>query len=411
MFYPLSLFIANRYSRSKQGNTFISFITFFSVAGISLGVMALITVISVMNGFESELKKRILGVIPHVVITTDTHPDTSFNFASKIADHELVAGATSYRQVMGLVQSSQDMKVISVQGIQPEQEALHSIIPANIISGSFDSLQARSYQVVIGQQLAMRLNLSLGDSVRLMLSEASVYTPMGRMPRQRKFVVSGIFDVGSDVDSNVVLVNYDDLSRMLGKVSRGQSSLRLYLNDAFDVSKVITWLGSEFEHIQIDANWQQDQGELFEAVKMEKNMMWLMLALIIAVATFNIVSALVMVVNDKQGEIASLKTMGLKAKTVIAIFVFQGMYKGCVGAIVGTILGLSLSYFLNDILHALSIGIFSVPAYAVQGLPVDINLQQVLTISLSAILMSFLATIYPAIRAANTNPAEILRYE
>lgn len=403
--------------------------TFFSVAGIGLGVMALIIVISVMNGFEGELKKRILGVIPHVLLeipsdrvsqnnaltqTDQIDPQLNFQSAEQLnlsVPSKIVKAVTPFKQVIGLVQSEQDMKVVSVQGIKPEIESKSSIIAKNMIHGDFSTLVPRRYNLILGQQLAYKLNLGLGDTVRVMLSEGSVYTPMGRKPSQRNFTVSGVFDVGSDVDANAVLIHLDDLNRMLRLKPTNDTFYRIYLNDAFNVSEFLTQIETHSDKVNVISHWKQQQGGLFEAVKMEKNMMWLMLALIIAVATFNIISALVMVVNDKQGEIASLKTMGLSASNLVIIFIFQGMYKGCIGALLGTLLGVVIALNLNDALALLGVGIFAVPAYSGEGLPVELVPIQITMIVLSAIFMSFLATLYPAVKAAKTHPAEILRYE
>lgn len=409
MFKANRFFIALRYSQSKSNSGFVSFITFFSVAGIGLGVMALITVLSVMNGFESELKNRILGVIPHIVFE-QTLDDSSNDIHSSISKIESVKGTTPFTQTSGLIQSSNHMKAISVQGIDPEHAQSLSLIAKSMLIGDYTALIPGNYQLVLGQQLASRLNVRVGDKVRIMLAEKSVYTPMGRMPVQRKFVVAGIFDAGSDVDASVAIINVHDLNRMLRKPLGQISTYRIYLDNAFSVGQVVNQLKKLDKDLKI-VDWRQTQGQLFQAVKMEKNIMWLMLALIIAVATFNIVSALVMLVNDKKSEIASLKTMGMTNQDIVNIFIFQGMYKGVGGAIIGTILGLLLCFYLNDLLQLLGIHLMVNPAYDSTGLPIVIEQQQVILTSLSAIFMSFLATIYPALTAAKMQPAEILKHE
>ncbi len=419
MFYPLTLFIASRYSKSKQANSFISFITFFSVAGITLGVLALIIVLSVMNGFEGELKRRILGVVPHITVQHAAEsPNTQVNNAKidtapllKVLNQDPSFKAmTPFIQSIGMIQSTQTMSAIEIQGIQPSLEIPHSTVAQHMRAGSLAALEKRAYSVVIGNQLAAKLGVSIGDKVRLILSENPRYTPMGRMPVQRKMTISGIYDVGSEIDSKVVLVNFDDLARMLRLKAQAQQRYRIYLDDAFSASMLMPKLMAIDSVWQV-SSWQQSQGKLFAAVKMEKNMMWLMLCLIVAVAAFNIVSALVMVVSDKQGEIATLKTMGLSAKQVQMLFLLQGLYKGTMGAILGCVIGLLLTYNLNTILSALGAAVFTTPGYAATGLPIDIRFEQVIVIALSAIGMSLAATIYPAFRAARTQPAVILRYE
>lgn len=364
-----------------------------------------------MNGFESELKKRILGVIPHMVVQI---PDNQMNERQELLDQLKqqtdVVGVTPFQQEAGLVQSPQDMRAIYVQGIDPDASAKYSIIASNVIRGEFNQLKPRAYNVVIAQPLADQLNVRVGDKIRVMLAKGSVYTPMGRMPVQRNFTVSATFNAGSDVDSNVVLINIVDLNRMLRKKQDELNSYRLYLDDAFNLNLVKQNLTQQFPGLKV-SDWRATKGELFEAVKMEKNMMWMMLALIIAVATFNIVSALVMVVNDKRVEIASLKTIGMTNRQLILVFVLQGMYKGCVGAVIGTVFGILLTFNLNPIMSLLGVGVFANPAYAMQGLPIDLHWHQVAYIASSAIAMSLIATLYPAYRAAKTNPAEILRYE
>ncbi|NTS77656.1 lipoprotein-releasing ABC transporter permease subunit [Catenovulum sp. SM1970] len=409
MFYPLSFFIASRYSRSKQAQSFIAFITFFSVAGITLGVAALITVISVMNGFEGELKKRILGVVPHILIAE--HNANNQQLITKALDaNPQVKGVTPFLQTPGMLQSSKDLSGVAIQGIYPDKSADLALIAQSMIQGRFDDLTARQYQVIVGRQLALKMGVKLGDKIRLLITDRVVYTPMGRLPVQRNFTVTGIYDSGSEVDGHVVITHINDLARLLKQPVDDVSELRVYLNDAFDSKQVSAALSQQFPDVKIE-DWRTSQGKLFAAVKMEKNMMWLMLCLIIAVAAFNIVSALVMVVTEKQGEIATLKTLGLNAAKVQVIFLLQGLYKGVLGAILGTALGLLLAYGLNDFLRILGIGIFSTPGYSLGGLPIIVQYQQVAWVAVSAIGMSLLATLYPAYRAANTKPAHILRYE
>ncbi|WP_111980070.1 lipoprotein-releasing ABC transporter permease subunit [Algibacillus agarilyticus] len=411
MFNSLSLFIASRYSRSKQRNSFISFITFFSVAGITLGVLALIIVVSVMNGFESELKNRVLGVIPHIVIKQNAeHTTTEKHDFSLLTARDDVLGVTPFLQTESMIQSPTDMRAIMLQGINPQQAEQLSVIANHMVYGHINTLQPRRYNVIVGRALAGQLNLHVGDQVRLMLVEKTSYTPMGRMPVQRNFNVTGIFDAGSDVDSQVALIHYDDAARLLRKPKNSVTSHRIYLVDAFNYRDVNAFIAQQYPNLT-SVDWRQSQGKLFSAVKMEKNMMWLMLCLIVAVAAFNIVSALVMVVSEKQGEIAMLKTMGLAPRPIQAIFILQGLYKGCIGALLGTILGVIITLFLNDILSLFGASIFAAPGYSVSGLPIDLRLPQVAVISVSAIAMSLLATLYPSYRAANTQPANVLRYE
>lgn len=355
-----------------------------------------------MNGFEKELKTRILGVIPHIIVQTHDKP-------VDITGLDTVYAAVPFRATQALIQGSGQLQAIQLQGAEPELSSHVSAIAASMINGRFDDLQAGQYQVVVGRQLAAGLNVRVGDKVKLLLTDRTRYTPLGRMPVQRNFEVTGIFDSGSEADASVALIHLADLNRLL-KTPSAQTSQRLYLHDAFDAAAVKQQLMLQNPSLKI-TDWRVSQGELFAAVKMEKNIMWLMLALIVAVAVFNIVSALVMMVNERRNEIATLQTMGMSKRDIVAIFIYQGMFKGCGGAIMGSICGVLLCMYLNPLMNALGIGMFNNPAYQVQGLPIDMQPVQISLIAGSAIVMSFLATLYPAYRAASMQPAEVLKHE
>lgn len=372
------------------------------MAGITLGVIALVTVISVMNGFEKELKNRILGVIPHIIVSSNK-PLSSLN------QFEHVSSVVPFRSTQALLQTNGQLQAVQVQGILPDASRANSTVANAVVQGSYDYLQAGEYQVLLGRQLAQQLNLVVGNKLKLLLAERTTYTPLGRMSVQRNFVVGGIFDSGSEVDASVAVIHLEDLKRLL-RTPAEQNSWRLYLDDAFDAETVSQAIVKTFPDAEL-VDWRESQGELFAAVKMEKNIMWLMLALIIAVAVFNIVSALVMMVNERRNEIATLQTIGMTRTSILCLFVYQGMFKGCGGAIIGTLCALLLCRYLNPIMEFLGIGIFNGPAYQMQGLPIDVQAHQVILIAVSAIVMSFLATLYPAFRAANLQPAEVLKHE
>jgi lipoprotein-releasing system permease protein len=406
MFQPVSLFIGLRYSRSQNRSGFVSFITFFSIAGILLGVASLITVVSVMNGFEGELKKRILGLVPHVVIADKSEAMTDW---SKQRDTMLkqphVLQVSPFLEAEALIQSTSTLQGVLLQGIVPEYES-QNIIHSHIVAGSLESLSEKKYNIVIGQSLARTLKVSLGDKIRIVLLNKTVFTPMGRVPVQRTFTISGLFNVGSQVDGAMVYVASQYGAKLLRRKGDGINQLRLYLDDAFNAGAVVQALSDNklVDNYQV-TTWDNSQGVLFSAVKMEKNMMWLMLSLIIAVATFNIISALVMVVIDKQGEIGILQTLGLNRNGVLKIFITQGMVNGLWGVFLGTLLGLVLTFNLNSLIDLLGSG-FHLPT-----LPVKLEWKNVLVIICSALAMSFLATLYPAYRASTTLPAEVLRNE
>lgn len=405
MFQPINCFIGLRYSQSRSRKGFVSFITFFSIAGILLGVASLITVVSVMNGFEGELKKRVLGLVPHVVLTTDQ----PFEQVSKqLSSFPYIRKVTPFEQSEALIQSPSGMSGILIQGIDPALET-QSIVEQHMVLGGLGQLASKKYQVVIGQALARKLNVSLGDKLRLILPNRTLFTPMGRIPMQRSFTVAGIFNVGSQVDDAVVYISHLDAKKLQRKKSHTNQQIRLYLHDAFMVDELVKKIEQSLSPQEIDT-WQQSQGSLFSAVKMEKNMMWLMLSLIVAVAAFNIVSALIMVVNDKQGEISILQTMGMNKAGIVQIFITQGMINGAWGVGLGAIAGLVLTFSLNPLLSLLGVNIFGA-GYVNQALPIHLEWQNVVVILVSAFLMSFLATLYPAYRASATLPAEVLRNE
>ncbi|MBL4940462.1 MAG: lipoprotein-releasing ABC transporter permease subunit [Colwellia sp.] len=420
MFQPVSLFIGLRYSRSKKRTGFISFITFFSTVGILLGVASLITVVSVMNGFEGELKKRILGVVPHVIVSKEFNNSNQDNFKTwsalreQLLQQQHVEQVTPFLSSEALIQSAQSLQVVLLQGIIPEFEQ-DNIINKNIIYGSLNSLSEQAYAVVLGRSLANKLKVSLHDTVRLVLPNKTIFTPMGRIPVQRQFVVSGIFDVGSQVDDVMVYMHSQYGAKLLRRKGDGIDQLRLYLDDAFNANKVVDRL-TTLKKNKISMNkltfttWSDSQGALFSAVNMEKKMMWLMLSLIVAVAAFNIVSALVMVVIEKQGEIGILQTLGLSRVGVIKIFITQGMVNGLWGVTLGSIFGVLIALNINEILAVLGVNILG-GGYAVQVLPVQLDPNNVVVIILSALMMSFVATLYPAFQASKTQPAEVLRNE
>lgn len=411
MFQPVSLFIGLRYSRSQNRSGFVSFITFFSIAGILLGVTALITVVSVMNGFEGQLKERILGLVPHAVISSEQPIENWRQVAQSLQADPRISKATPYVESESLVQSANQLSGVLMQGIFPEYEMSDSIIEKNMQFGSLSALVPGEYKMVMGASLARELGVVTGDKVRLLLPTKTIFTPMGRVPVQRTFTVAGIFYLGSQVDNQMVLIHGRDAARLLRRGGDGVNNIRLYLNDAFNAKDVVEQLKSQSltENFHF-STWDKTQGNLFAAVKVEKNMMWLMLSLIVAVAAFNIVSALVMVVIDKQGEIGILQTLGLSPSGVLKIFMTQGMVNGIWGTILGSIAGVLVTLNLNSILSLFGVNILG-SGFIMQKLPVELRFEQVFVILGSALLMSFLATLYPAYRASKTQPAEVLRNE
>ncbi|WP_318462395.1 lipoprotein-releasing ABC transporter permease subunit LolC [Photobacterium leiognathi] len=401
MFHPVSFFIGLRYLRGRSGDRFSRFVSYMSTAGITIGVMALITVMSVMNGFEDQLKGRILGVLPQAVVSSaDGRVPLSENAPEVLKKLPHVVNVTAITRGEAIIQSASSITAGTMIGIEPNQ---YEPIAKHLMVGSLSSLTPGSFKVIIGQAMAVSLGVQPGDKIRLMVTSASQFTPLGRMPSQRNFEVAGIYDTGSDVDQQLVYTNISDAGRLLRYKLDQMTGWRLYLDDPFTVPELKEKLPNDWTW----SDWRDQRGELFQAVKMEKNMMGLMLGLIIGVAAFNIISALVMVVMEKQSEVAILKTQGMTHRQVLTIFMVQGASSGVIGALLGGLLGALVAYNLNSILSVLGVDLASIGG----SLPSVIEPLQILLVILGAISLSLLATVFPSYRAAAVRPAEALRYE
>ncbi|KKO44275.1 membrane protein [Arsukibacterium ikkense] len=396
---PVSILLGLRYSQSRKGNAFISFITFFSVAGILLGVMALTLVSSVMNGFEGELKKRVLGVVPHVVVKPVVPGD---GWQTELSAADRVQDISPFLQTEALVQAPRQLNAVMLQGINSQQ--IPQFLQQALVVGSWQTFAETRYGVVLGRALAEQLEVSRGQQLRFMLAQGGSYTPVGWLPRQRLFEVVGIVDTGSDVDNLLAVTQLDDLARLL-PLSAREPAWRLSLAEPFSAPALAERLSQSATFSEV-TDWRQSQGKLFAAVAMEKAMMWLMLLLIVAVAAFNIVSALVMMVTEKQAEVAILKTLGMTDSQLFAVFAFQGVVNGMVGAVIGVLAGLLLCWQLNEVLS-----LFGLQLASGMLLPVAINPLQIVTIFACAVGLTLLAVLYPAWRAVKVNPAEVLRDE
>ena len=409
MFQPVSMFIGLRYSGSRHRTGFVSFITFFSIVGILLGVSSLITVVAVMNGFESQLKKSILGIVPQVVVSQDKGTMDNWQaLREKLETSPHVINVTPLIEEQALIQSRTQLQGVQLQGVMPDLEG-DSMMAIHMTYGTLSSLSQAPYSIVLGQSLAYKLNVSVGDEVRLILPNKTFFTPMGRVPVERSFSVSGLFNTGSQVDDAMVYIHSNYAAKLLRRPGQGIDKLRLYLDDAFNATIVVNHLKKQNNQYLTFTTWKESQGSLFSAVSMEKKMMWFMLSLIIAVAAFNIVSALVMVVIEKQGEIAILQTLGLSRGSVIKIFITQGMVNGLLGVMLGAFFGVLFTLNLNSILAFLGVNLLG--GMTMQQLPIQLEASKVIIIMLSALSMSFLATLYPAFKASKTQPAEVLRNE
>ncbi len=396
-----AIFIGWRYANSDKSNHFIAFINFFSVTGITLGLAALIIVSSVMNGFEGQLKQRILGLVPHFVVN-----ETLSAMPSDVLQHELITGAIPFAEVEAAIQSSSGLRPVILQGIESQSFQTHSPVSEHMLIGGFELLVPGEYGIIIGRALASSLNVTVGEQVRIMSAESTRYTLLGRLPSQRKFRVVGIFEMGSELDDSVALMDMSDLANLLRKSVDDMEKTRLFLSDPFQYPAIRDVL--EQDNLTYD-DWRTRQGPLFDAVKMEKNMMMLMLLLIIAVAAFNIVSALVMVVTEKQGDIAILQTQGMTQKGIWLVFLVNGLSNGIKGTLIGSAIGILLTYNINELLLLLGLPLH---LYLPEGmLPVLMQPSQLIWMVVLSLMLCFVATLYPAYRASKVRPADALRYE
>lgn len=411
MFKPLSLFVGLRYTRARRRNHFISFISFTSIIGLGLGVAVLIVVLSVMNGFDRELRLRILGMVPHGSLV-GYQPVTDWAaLAARVEKHPGVAGTAPFSQMQAMLAGNGSVEGAVVNGIDPLYEAAVSILPEHMIEGALDVLQPGKFNIVLGHALARRLGLGVGDKVTIVLPEATV-SPAGMMPRFKRFTISGLFRVGADLDVSLAYVHLDDAAVLLRHPHQAQA-LRIKMHDLFAAPAVMRDLvmRSGGDYYAID--WTRTHGSLFQAVKMEKTIMTLLLLFIVAVAAFNIVSGLVMVVTDKKSDIAILRTLGMSPGMVMRIFMVQGVVIGVVGTVAGVLLGVVLALTISDMVAWVEqvTGAGLLDAYFVNFLPSELRWQDVVMVSVVAFCLSFAATIYPALRAAQVEPAEALRYE
>jgi lipoprotein-releasing system permease protein len=425
MLTNLPLFIGLRYMRSKRRDSFVSFISLFSLAAMALGVTALIVVLSVMNGFDREIKMRLLRVVPHVTVTSPQGLDRAqinqFEAELKVGGEDApvqVLSVVPMLQSFVMGSSKGNQTGLVLQGIDPESRTGEKLAE-NMISGYVGQLQAGEFGVVVGSQVARKLDLFVGDRLQLTLPSVTV-TPAGVFPRIKRVTVTGIFQVGAQVDASVVFIHYRDGQKLLRLGDRFQG-VQLELSDAFVADN---WLAAQTEKNFLDGSlnddlqwrtWSDTMGTLFQAMRMEKVIVSLLLSVIIAVAAFNIVASLVLMVSDKRKDNAGSRTRGATSGTVMKIFGIQGLAVGSLGILAGTLLGCLLAYFVGDIvagLEALSGSyIFDPSIYLISALPSEIIVSDVAMVVGGALVISFLATLYPAWRAGKVLPAEALRYD
>ena len=405
MFQPVSLFIGLRYSRSSKGNAFISFISFFSIAGIAIGLMALFTVSSVMNGFESSLKMNMLGLIPHVEVQAEQHSKTQMNtLKADLEQSPYVDHVSLYRHGEAILQTNKDLHGVLLQGLYDNDGSLYKITD-KVVQGNWQSVLNNNYHIAISRYLSRKLGVSLGDKLRVIMPNASTYTPLGRVPSQRLFKIAAIYETGSEIDMGLAFTSGVSLQRVLKQSSSTPPNLSVSLHEPFALDEFIQDSQLILKNFKY-TDWRSSQGTLFAAVAMEKRIMSMLLGLIVLVAVFNIVSALTMMVSEKQSEVAILQTLGLTPSQVQTVFMVQGLYNGVIGTAVGASLGILFSLYINELLALVGLNLLSGIS-----LPVKFDALSLSVIALLSLAMSFLATLYPARQAAKVNPAEVLRYE
>jgi len=412
MFRPLQLFIGLRYTRAKRRNHFISFISLVSMLGIAIGVMALIAVMSVMNGFQEDLQQRILGMVAHA--TMQSAGDGIENWQDtikKVETSEHVVGAAPFIEAQALLRGRRTAPAI-LRGVIPDQEPKVSDIGEKMLSGKLTDLKPGSYGILLGNELAMMLGVQVGDKVTVYAPEINV-TPIGAVPRSKRFDVVGIFSVGfAEYDTGVGIVHMDDAEKLFQ--TDGASGIRLKLDDMLRAWPITRELAAKFDLYRI-TTWEQGHANFFSAVKMEKLVMFIILSLIVAVAAFNLVSTLIMLVTDKQADIAILRTLGISPNSVMGIFMVQGVIVGTFGILIGLTGGVLLAWnipaMVKWIEKTFHVEFLSPDIYYVTEVPSQLHWSDVGWVAAIAWVFCLIATIYPAWRAARTQPAAALRYE
>lgn len=417
MFRPLSLYIGSRYTRAKRRNHFVSFISLTSIIGLALGVLVMIVVLSVMNGFDREMRERVLGLVPHASVESSEPIADWRKLAAEVSRNPQVAAIAPYTQMQGLLTSTGEAQKVLVNAIDPQLESRVSIIDRFFLpgKGSLDSLKPGEFGIVLGDTAAKRLGVNVGDKVTFVAPEVSV-TPAGMFPRMKRFTVVGLFHVGAgEIDGYLALTHYSDAARLKRWPDCDVQGLRLKLHDLFQAPKTAWELSDALGQSFYTRDWTRTHGNLYQAIRMEKSIIGLLLLLIVAVAAFNIISTLVMVVNDKRSDIAILRTLGTTPGQIMRIFMVQGTVIGVFGTAIGVVLGvlaaLNVSAGIALLERLLGHKFLSADVYFIDYLPSEVLVSDVVTIGLAALVLAFLATLYPAWRAARTRPAEVLRHE
>lgn len=415
MFRPLQLYIGLRYTRARRRNQFVSFISLSSMLGIAVGVTALITVLSVMNGFEQELRQRILGMVSHASLHAHEEPLEDWRgLTERLVEDPRVVGAAPFVDGEVMLSRGQQVTGSLLRGIDPEAEATVSRVPDHIVRGELADLEPGEFGIVLGSRLARSLGVSVGDAVNVVTPEVRA-SAAGILPRVRRFTVVAEFEVDmSQYDSSLAMIHIEDAQRLM-RTGEGVSGIRLEFDDMMAAPELVRAVARDLPGLYRVSDWTMQHRNFFRAVAMEKTVMFIILMLIVGVAAFNIVSTLVMAVQDKQADIAILRTLGAGPGTVMGIFVVQGTVLGVLGTLIGVAGGVSLALNVETIVPAIErlFGVQFIPGdiYLISELPSDLRGSDVVRITVSALVLSLLATLYPAWRAARTAPAEALRHE
>ena len=405
--------IGLRYASAGRRNGYISFVSLFAFAGMALGVFALIVVLSVMNGFDRELKERILRVVAHGSIEDSRGLEDWRDLQERIAPTSGLEGSAPFVDGKALLHYRKNVKAVEIQAVLPEQERQVSIVDQYVLIGRLDALQPGAYGIVLGSLVARSLGIALGDKITVTLPQVSV-TPAGIFPRTKRFTVVGVFEVGAQVDQYLALIHLAD-GQKLFRTGGNVDGLRLKFNDIYAAPQQLQALEQQLGPDYKTRDWSETQGSLFQAVKMEKTVVGLMLSIVIAVAAFNIVTSLIMMVAEKRSDIAVLRTLGMTRGDIVHIFIVQGLVIGVLGVLIGAALGVVTALWLPEIVGALErlsgVQIFDPDIYFVPYLPSLWRLDDTLVVTLGAIVVALLATLYPAYRASTIEPAEALRYD
>jgi lipoprotein-releasing system permease protein len=415
MYRPYELYIGLRYTHTKRRTHFISFISLISMLGIALGVTALITVLSVMNGFERELRDRILGMASHASITTFSGQLSDWqDLSALLGGRENIIASAPYVSRETMLSNGKRVTGGILRGILPDMEGGVSDVVAHIKHGDINLLRPGEYGIVLGSEMAIALGVATGDSVTVVSPQITI-GPTGLLPRLRRFTVVGIFEVGMyEYDRGVALVHIEDAARLF-QMDDKVTGLRLKLSDIFLAPEVSRNLSRELQGDYRIEDWTRQHANFFRAVKTEKRVMFIILTLIVAVAAFNIVSTLIMVVTDKRSDIAILRTLGASPRSIMSIFIIQGVFIGVLGTALGVAGGVALALNVETIVPAIeqlfNVEFLAADVYYISDVPSELHWSDVWVMAGVAIVLSLLATLYPAWRAARTHPAEALRYE